>query len=40
MMSEINSAAATTKGGARGKYLPAKMRNLYKYAQGWPTTIH
>jgi hypothetical protein len=33
MMGEINIAAATTKGEARGKYLPAQMRNLYKNAQ-------
>ena len=40
MMSGISSAAATIAGGARGKYLPAEMRNLYKIAQGWPTTAN
>jgi hypothetical protein len=40
-MSEANIASATTKKGeARGKYLPAEVRNLYKNAQEWPTTIH
>lgn len=40
MMSEIDIAAATTKGEAREQYLPAEMHNLYKNAQEWPTTIH
>jgi len=39
-MTEINIAAATTMGEARGKYLPAEMRNLSKNAQeGQPRFI-
>jgi hypothetical protein len=39
MMSAISITAITTKGEARGKYLPEEIRNLSKNAQKWPTTI-
>jgi len=39
-MSEISIAAAIIKGDTRGKYLLTEMRNLYRNAQKWLTTIH